>query len=166
MIQTLARSTSVPSLVLIPLILLLGLGTTASGQTTSSQETRVRNADWNIVGDEIVVTYDLIGSEQGDYDVTVTFLNETRSVRLPLTAVTGDIGTVRGPAAGKTIKWSYKKDIPIGMSGDGFYFGFEVSFKGPTRASVKSESGGFPFVGLLLLIGVVAGVFVLTGKDE
>ena len=164
MIQSLSRSKRILSLLLIPAILLLGMASSLSGQTVQT-EPKVKNADWDIVGDEIVVTYDLVGTEQGDYQVEVMFLNETKkSVRIPLKNARGDIGTVRGPAAGKTITWSYKDDIPAAMYGEGFYFGFEIGFKG------AGEKSGVSFFGIVLLLGLVAGIALLiawgTGPEE
>ncbi|HLE31401.1 MAG TPA: hypothetical protein VJB38_02200 [Bacteroidota bacterium] len=155
MIQSLSRSKRILSLLLIPSILLLAMASSMQGQTAT--EPNVRNADWNIVGDEIVVTYDLVGTEQGDYQVEVTFLNEAnKSVRIPLKNARGDIGTVRGPAAGKTITWSYKNDIPATMYGEGFYLGFEIGFKG------TGEKSGISFGGILLLVGLLGALFYLV----
>jgi len=155
MIQSLSRSKRILSLLLIPSILLLAMASSMQGQTATGP--KVRNADWNIVGDEIVVTYDLVGTEQGDYQVDVTFLNESnKSVRIPLKNARGDIGTVRGPAAGKTITWSYKNDIPATMYGEGFYLGFEIGFKG------TGEKSGISFDGVILLLGLVGFVVFLT----
>lgn len=155
MIESLSHSRRILSVLLIPSILLLAMASSMQGQTATGP--KVHNADWNIVGDEIVVTYDLVGTEQGDYQVDVTFLNEAnKSVRIPLKNARGDIGTVRGPAAGKTITWSYKNDIPATMYGEGFYFGFEIGFKG------TGEKSGISFGGVILLLGLAGFVVFLT----
>ncbi|HEX9615595.1 MAG TPA: hypothetical protein VGA55_08800 [Bacteroidota bacterium] len=148
--QFLARSKHLTCIVLIPSILCLGGFFPAQAQTTSDQRIRVQNADWNVVGNEIVITYDLIGLQDGKYDVEIAFLNErAREFRLIPNSVSGDVGSVLGAGKGKTIKWDYTKDVSSGLSGSGYYFGFEVT------------EGGTSFLTVLLLLGGVVGVFLL-----
>ena len=148
--QFLVRSKHLTCLVLIPSVLCLGVFFPARGQATSDQRIRVQNADWHVVGNDIVITYDLVGPKDVKYDVEITFLNErAREFRLIPISVTGEVGSVLGAGKGKIIKWDYTKDVPSGLSGSGYYFGFEVS------------EGGTSFLTILLLLGGVAGVFLL-----
>ena len=156
------RPRSVLSLYSIPLVLLFVQLSALHGQTVQAPEPTVRNADWRISGDEIVVTYDLSAAGQGDYDVAVTLLNENdKSIRISLKSADGDIGTVRGPATGRTITWSYKKDLPDQTSGKGFYFGFDVKSKGQTAAIPEEAGSGFPLLAVLLVVGAVTGAVLL-----
>jgi len=159
MIRQLARSKHLISILLLPAVVGIGISSAVQGQTASSSPSlRVRNADWNISGDQILITYDLVATKEGEYDVRIVLLNESeKTFKVTPKAVAGDVGDVRGPAKQKVIRWDYTKDLHPNLNGPGYYFGFEVQ-----------ESGGASPLAIILIVAGLAGVAVLmfSGGDE
>jgi hypothetical protein len=152
-------------LVLIPSL----ITTTLVQAQQRQQEGQIRNEDWNVQGNVIVITYDLFGSP-GEYNIRLAFKEEENpSFNVVPKSVTGDIENVR-PGTGKRIVWNYRQDIPGGLNPQGLYY---VEFSTPVRLqpqpvvqqAPKEESGGFPWTLTILgLAAVGAGVYFLGGK--
>jgi hypothetical protein len=81
---------------------LLGLSLTASAQSVSIRKIEV-------VGDNIVVTYDIADSRDAKYDLALysSLDGFTRSI----SSVSGDVGTGIDPGTGKKITWQAKRDL-------------------------------------------------------
>jgi hypothetical protein len=84
---------------------------------------RLTNLDWKIEGNVVTVTYDLLGSVDKTYVVAVALLRENDPrFKLVPKSVSGNIGIGKFAGTGRVIVWDYRKDIPQGLFGDGYYF--------------------------------------------
>ncbi|HWP83072.1 MAG TPA: hypothetical protein VNN76_10510 [Bacteroidota bacterium] len=154
------------------LILSVLMTTFVQAQQRQQQEGQIRNEDWNVQGNVIVITYDLFGSP-GEYIIKLAFKEEGNpSFNVTPKSVTGDIGDNVRPGTGKRIVWNYRQDIPGGLNPQGLYY---VEFSPPVRVqpapvvqTPKEEpSGGFPWTLTILgLAAVGAGVYFLTQGGE
>jgi hypothetical protein len=120
---------------------------------------RIENARWEVSGDIVTITYDLIGDANLTYDVRITLTRESdRNVKIVPLSVTGAIS--RGKHAGlrNVIRWQYKIDVPQGISGDDYAFVFNIQIirEGGGSNLLYYLAGGAAVVGgaaLLLLSG-------------
>lgn len=137
---------------------IFSLMTMIAGQTMAyaqeEESSPITNVNWRVDGDEIVITYDLKGSPDERYEVTVVMLREdVSSFRIVPQNVEGDVGVGFFAGPGRQIIWSYKKDYPAGFQGEGYFF----------EVRVKSASGDNSW--LYYTIGataVVGGVIAIT----
>lgn len=107
---------------------------------------RLTNLDWKLEGNIVTVTYDLIGVPEKTYVVAVALLRENDSkFKLVPKSVSGNVGMGKFSGTGRVIVWDYRKDVPQGLPGDGYYF--EV---------VVKEATGNGNVWLYYLLGGVA----------
>lgn len=118
----------------------------------------LRNIKWELEGDTVVITYDLLAPLNQEYDVSVTLLNDNDpSFKVVPEAVTGDVGKGILSGVGRKILWEYKRDLPKGLEGDGYRF--EIHAQPP--------AGGLPWfwigVGFATAGGAAA---LLLGKKE
>ena len=89
---------------------------------------RVANVQWNIEGDNIVISYDLLGEKDEKYEVSVSFLKEDDpGFRIVPQTISGDAGTGYFAGKGKSILWEFIRDFPAGFQGEGYYV--EVTVK-------------------------------------
>ena len=97
---------------------------------------------------EVVITYDLDGEPDAQYEVRVFLLREgDPSFRLRLNTVVGDIG--RGRSAGNDLRivWNARADYPGAIEGSQYRFEFDVSRHRPLPRIVslwpaKADQGG------------------------
>lgn len=95
---------------------------------------RFENERWSRVGDVVVITYDLMGSPEETYDVSLVLRRQNdRSFSFVPTVLAGNVGKDQSVGSGKEIRWDYKKDLPSGLSGDDYWF---------ELTAVKIEKGG------------------------
>ncbi len=123
---------------------------------------RIENARWEVVGEIVVITYDLIGDAALTYDVHVTLTRESdRNFKIVPVSLTGAIGKGKYAGLRKEIRWEYKKDVPQGLSGDDYAFVFDIQ--------VIVEEGGsnllYYLAGGAALVGGAA-ILVLSGSKK
>ncbi|HYQ85630.1 MAG TPA: hypothetical protein VES59_00160 [Bacteroidota bacterium] len=132
--KTIDRSKSVIIPALVPLLLLLFLGTPVFGQGRSGEEVQTSNVKWSIKDDVILLNYDLMGSPDDEFDLSIALKKEgDASFAVVPKAAEGDIGRGYFAGKGREIRWFYRTDNPGGFSGEGYYFEIHVQL-------VKKES--------------------------
>ena len=143
-------------LVLLPPLMLFLLNVQLIAQDVPG---KIEEARWEVSGDTVVITFNLIGSADLTYDVSITLTRESdRNFKIVPLSVTGSIGKGKHAGVRKEIRWQYKKDVPQGLSGDDYAFVFNIQI---IREEVGSNllyylAGGAVVVGgaaLLLLSG-------------
>lgn len=116
---------------LLPLLMLLLLecpvraqekqdAAAAPGQSTT-------NIKWTVKDEVIIINYDLAGTFDDKFDLGVTMKREgdDKFSVTPLT-VEGDIGTGNFAGKNREIRWYYRRDLPQGLQGSGYYFEVHV----------------------------------------
>ncbi|HTO93733.1 MAG TPA: hypothetical protein VMM80_05155 [Bacteroidota bacterium] len=117
---------------------------------------RITHQDVRIEGDVVVITYNLEAPEGTPCTVTVELRKESDpSFSFVPRSLTGDIGDVKTAGTGKTVRWEYLKEFPVGLRGDDYYFTLQAD-----------KAGGFPWfwVGLGAAATVGATVVLFAGK--
>lgn len=128
----------------------------AVGQTALGQNVSVRNTDASKSENFVIVTYDLIGEQEKQYEVVLqisasggeTFDYEPK-------AVSGDVGEDVRPGSGKEIRWRYREDFPDGLPRNLRY-----------RVQVEEDSGNgwwYALGGAVIVGGGATAAAVLTG---
>lgn len=141
---------------LIPLsLLLIDAHAYARGDEPSIN---LRNIQWELEGDTVVITYDLLAPLNQEYNVSVTLLNDNDpSFKVIPGAVSGDVGKGNFSGVGRKILWEYKRDLPKGLEGGGYRF----------EIHAEPATGGLPWfwigVGFAAAGGAAA---ILLGKKE
>ncbi len=141
----------------IPLLLVLFIDIPSFAQSKSG-ELKATNLKWTIKSDVIVINYDLMGSLREKYEIKVTVKNENDSLfSLIPTSLEGDAGIGYFGGPDREIQWYFKKDLPGGLSGEGYYF--EISVK-----TVTWWKNWYYYVlgGTALTVGTI---LLLTGKS-
>jgi hypothetical protein len=86
------------------------IGCMSQTMVLHSQTSEVRNIDFNLINDKIVITYDIVNFKPGElFNVTVTIETASGLKTIPST-VTGDIGLGIAGGTGKKVEWDYKAD--------------------------------------------------------
>lgn len=149
------------AIALIMPFVFMSLDVSAFAQSGDKGSIRINNLAWKVEGDLAVITYDLDGPADETYEVSIVLLNGTdHSFRIEPKSLTGDYGNVPTPGEAKEIRWEFKKDVPGGLVGEGYYFELTVN-----------KAGGLPWylyaLGGTAVVGA-AVVVVLKGgnKDE
>jgi hypothetical protein len=111
------------ALCLFPLMLFFLLEAPVVGQEKSAEEARATNVKWTTKGDVISVNYDLTGSLENKYTITVMMKKESDPSfsATPLT-VEGDVGEGVLAGTNKELQWYYRRDYPQGFQGEGYFF--------------------------------------------
>ncbi|HZY09729.1 MAG TPA: hypothetical protein VFF29_01100 [Bacteroidota bacterium] len=146
------------SCLIVPLLSMI-LDVTAIARTTQQEEPRVSSVDWKVVGDIILITYDLVGSTEESYEISVVLLREKDpSFKAIPKSLAGDVEKGNFVGKGREIRWEYKKDFPEGLQGEDFYF----------EVSVQTISGGSSLLYIVIGGAVAAGgaVALLGGKKS
>ncbi len=72
---------------------------------------RIENTDFYIIGDQIMISYDLVGaSSQEIFNLSLECVTENNEIIIPV-SVEGDIGEGIKPGKGKKIYWDVYKDV-------------------------------------------------------
>ena len=141
---------------LLPPLMLFLLNVQVFAQDVPS---RIENPHWEVSGDIVIITYDLIGDANLTYDVSITLTRESdRNFKIFPIAVTGAVFKGKHAGLKKEIRWRYKIDAPQGFSGDDYAFVFNVQIIREEGGSnlLYYLAGGAVVVGgaaLLLLSG-------------
>jgi hypothetical protein len=131
------------------------------------QNPTVRNANWRVDDNIVVITYDLTGPRDGLVDLSVVLRRQSdASFRVVPRTTYGDIGRGNFIGRSREIRWSYLSDIPAGLEGEDYYFEFRAVYVQPQVA--EEEGGGiiWYFLGTIVVGGGVAAVVILTQKKE
>lgn len=108
----------------------------------------LKNGNWYVDGDEVIITYDLEVINDNDCEVSITLKNEKDAsfhrVHLDPDSrfVKGDCGKIKLPGPGMKVRWRYKSEYPNGFPGEGYYFSIEVEHE--SRAIVTKSSSFNP----------------------
>jgi hypothetical protein len=149
------RRRLIAGFILYPLVFML-LDVPVFACTPLSQqegEINVRNVDWGIEGDVVVISYDLIALPEKEYEVSVVLLREGYpNFRLVPTTVTGDVGTGQSSGVGRRIRWAYKQDAPGGLEGGGHYFEVTAEEAGGSNTLLYIAAGAAVVGGAVLLL--------------
>lgn len=83
---------------------------------TSAQEVAVRNTNFRQEGTQIIVTYDLIGSKEEEYEATLLLSTSGgRAFDYEPQAISGAVGGGIAPGPGKRVAWNVLEDFPDGL---------------------------------------------------
>jgi hypothetical protein len=144
-------------LLLLPPLMLFLLNVQVGAQEVPG---KVENARWQVSGDSVIITFDLIGDESLTYDISIVLTREgDKSFKLFPVSVTGAIYKGKHAGKGKEIRWEYKKDVPQGLSGDDYTFVFNIQI-------IREEGGSnllYYLAGGAVLVGGAA-YFLLSGS--
>jgi hypothetical protein len=139
----------------------------ASGMTTGycrgddEQEGRVENASFSMRGDAVIITFDLVGSPDDSYILTIRLRKgDDSTMSIVPQSLVGDVGEVRGGGKRKVVVWNYRNDVPETFKyADDYWFEIQA----------VPKPGGLP-VGVLIALGIAAGVTAYalssSGADE
>lgn len=145
---------------LLPMLCFLLLNGTMYAQEKSSEEARATNIKWKTKDDVIVINYDLNNSPDDKYEVSVVMKRDgfpTFSVT-PL-AIEGDISVGFFAGVNKEIRWYYRRDIPLGLQGTGYYFEIHVK-------TIKQGSNLLYYVvGAVAVTGGLIALLVSRNQD-
>lgn len=114
---------------------------------------RIENVSFNQDGNDVIVTYDLIGTNvPADYYISLHVSRDGgNSFSSELKATGGDVGAGVEPGLQKMAKWYATSDMPLGLSSD------QAIFK--VRA-MSQKPGGNPF------IEVQGGTFLMGNTTD
>ena len=137
---------------LLLLFLSLIIDVPVLAQEKSAGEAHGTNVKWTIKDDLIVITYDLNGTVDDKYDVSLTMRkeNDDKFNVVPAT-VEGAIGDGQLAGLNRAIRWYFLKDIPQGFQGEGYYF--EILVKPVPQ---KSNLLYYVIGGAAATIGIIA----------
>ncbi|HUL43500.1 MAG TPA: hypothetical protein VLY03_03995 [Bacteroidota bacterium] len=112
---------------LLPVLGVFLMGDLSIAQQKASDEEKTSNIKWSTKEDVITINYDLNSPTENRYDVSIILKREgddTFSI-VPV-AVEGDIGIGPFAGPGREIRWYYRRDLPEGLQGSGYYFEIHV----------------------------------------
>lgn len=71
---------------------------------------RIENIDFNLVGDDIIITYDIINSAPGEkFDIEIEIYTESGK-KPDAKSLSGDVGKDVAGGRGKSVTWDFKND--------------------------------------------------------
>lgn len=144
-------------------LILLSMLTLSSQEVVFPQDPkgvpyRITNQDWRIEGNVVTITYDLIGVADKSYVVAVALLRENDSkFKLVPRSVSGNTGIGKFAGTGRIIVWDYKKDVPQGLAGEGYYFELVV-----VEATGNGNTWLYYILGGVVAAGGTAGYLMST----
>lgn len=161
-IQTMTSMVRPIAAALLPFLVMFLLDAPAFAQEKPGEKGRIENARWQVAGDVVVITYDLVADANLAYEVNITLTRESnKNFRLAPRTVSGAVG--RGKFAGirMEIRWEYKKDVPQGLEGEDYAFEFSINV-------IKEEGGSnlLYYLGGLGLAGAAAAAVLLGGSKQ
>ena len=141
-------------LVLLPFLCLLLFWTPAFSRTSgTNEEPKSSNVKWTTKNDVIIINYDLSGSPDDKYIVSVLMKKEDDETFIiqPLT-VEGDVGEGLFSGTNREMRWYYRRDYPQGFPGKGYYFEIQVKEISQTNMMIYYIAGGVAVVGGLVAL--------------
>ncbi|MBL7977364.1 MAG: hypothetical protein JNN12_03420 [Bacteroidetes Order II. Incertae sedis bacterium] len=94
---------------------------------TVAQPRKVANVAFQRNGDQILLSYDLIGKPKGRYSVQPYISLDGGQSRLRLSTIHGDVGPKIPSGLQKRIVWEVFKDFPEGIQSDQVVFFIEAT---------------------------------------
>lgn len=161
-IQTMAAMVRPISAAFFPFLVLYLLDVPAFAQEKPGEKGRVENARWQVAGDVVIITYDLVADANLAYEVNVTLTRESnKNFRLAPRTVTGAVGKGKFAGMKMEIRWEYKRDIPEGLEGEDYAFEFSINV-------IREEGGSnlLYYLGGVGLAGVAAAAVLLGGSKQ
>ena len=123
---------------------------------------KIQNAQWELSGDIVIITYDLVGNSDLTCNVSIALTRESdKNFRIVPASVTGAIGKGKHVGLKREIRWEYKKDVPQGLPGEDYAFVFDIQI-------IKEEGGSnllYYLAGGALVVGGAA-VLLLSGSKN
>jgi hypothetical protein len=157
-IQTVRRTSRLPAVLLLGALAVALLPGSLRGEDIALAEPHATNVDWVMDGQDMVISYDLIGDSLAVYTVSVSLLRtgdpEFRVV--PVRAY-GALGEGKFAGLGRSIRWRIQEELGELPEGDDFVV--EVSVEEPDT---------LPW--FLVVVGVAVGgatiySFVQNGEE-
>lgn len=147
------------TIVIIPILFTFFVTEISFSKNQSDESPVITNVKWVIKSDIIILTYDLLGSADNKYEVSVVMKKEDDpefNIK-PLT-IEGDIGEGYYAGKNKEIRWYYRRDFPQGFSKEGYFFEIYVKPVATSKTWLYYVLGG---------IAVTAGIVaIITTKGE
>ncbi len=122
-------------------------------RAVAQDDLAVRNVRFEITGELIRIYYDLSGSPDKLYRVSVTLRRKSDPTfsAVPM-HVSGDLGGIVLPGDKRRVTWDFLKDFPAGLPGDDYYFVIDVE----APASEGLDPWWYVGGGALVLGGLIA----------
>jgi hypothetical protein len=121
---------------------------------------RVENGSFIMVGDTVIITYQLIAAPEGLFNVSVTLRRESDpEFLITVHSAVGAIGRVRGGGQ-KAIFWDYRREVPGPFEYAQDYW-FEI-----TATSVVDTTGPPIWAYVAAGVGIVAAVIVFSDQSS
>jgi hypothetical protein len=148
-------STRLPAFALTALcMILLMISSVPAGAQQSGNVT----ASWSLVGDEVLITYQLNAPRTKTYEVSVVLKRESDpNFAVIPRAISGDVGTGKFASGVRQIRWDFLKDIPEGLTGGGYWFEITanevVVEEGGSSWWIYAAGGAAAVTGAIVLLG-------------
>lgn len=157
-IQLLRNTARLPATFLLGALSVALVPGSLHGEETALPEPRAANVDWVMDGEDMVISYDLIGDSLAVYDVSVSLLRtgDPDFQLVPVRAY-GDIGEGKFAGRARSIRWRIQEELGRLPEGDDFVV--EVTVE---------DLDDLPW--FLVVVGVAVGgatiySFVQNGED-
>lgn len=125
-----------------------------------SQDVRISNTEYRVNEENIIIIYDLKGDLDETYLIECFLMRETQpNFKHKLRYADGDIGTGKFIGNQKSIRWNYKKEFPLGLTGSDFYFLVTVD-------EISSGFAWYYYAGAAALGGAAAAFLFRGNKDS
>lgn len=157
-IQALRSTSRLPAILLLGALAVALLPGSLFGKEITLPEPQATNVDWVMDGQDMVITYDLIGDSLAVYSVSVSLLRTgDPEFQVVPVRVYGDIGEGRFAGLGRSVRWRIQEDLGGLPEGDDFVVEVTVD-----------EPDDLPW--FLVVVGVAVGgatiySFVQSGED-
>jgi hypothetical protein len=144
------------SVVLVSLLLMEPL---TPALARSGEDIAVVNVRFQVSGNKIVVSYDLTGPSDRDYNIKLMLKRkQVPSYEYAPKALAGDYGVGKFGGSGRQITWEILREYPNGLEGDDFYFHIEATLSSSGSNLLYYLGGGAAAVG--------AVVYFVVGKKS
>ena len=120
-LQALRKVSRPPAALLLGALVVVLLPGSLGAEEIALPELRATNVDWVMVGQDMVISYDLVGDSLAVYNVGVSLLRtgDPEFKVVPARAY-GDIGEGRFAGLGRSIRWPIQEDLGGLPEGDDF----------------------------------------------
>lgn len=129
--------------------------------TTSifAQEVSVKNVTFNLQNNAIHLIYDLIGSSNSKYNISIQLLRKSDSTfSFVPEQVSGDIGDGIRPGIKRKIVWDIQNELKVKLKGNDYFFKINAEY-------VEESSSWYYYLGGALATGAITWV-IIPPKEE
>lgn len=145
-------------IVIVPLVSFL-LCTSNAASQGADVTIRVDNPKCTVVGNLLMITYNLVAPASSEYRVHIVMLRaKDPSFRFAPQAVKGDVGDGVSSGPDKEIIWEFRKDFPNGLPADDYSCEFYVE-KISTASWIYYAAG-------TAVAGIAALLLLTKGKSQ